>query len=254
MDVSSMNQYSPPLKANKISIIFKYIPSGSFKMGSEDHLYTIPIHDVVITNPFYMSVYPVTQQQWVEVMNTNPSHYQDPDKPVEKISFDEIMEFIHKMNEIDENSYRLPTEAEWEYACRAGSSSKYFFGDDQDGLDDYVWYSANTKTGSNRQTQTQKVGLKKPNSFGLYDMLGNVSEYCSDYFDEEYYSISPKKDPIGPFTGDQHVLRGGNFNYPKNPFNKETNKLITCAGRMTYHNFTSKKDRGHGFRLVMNIE
>ena len=116
-------------------------------------------------------------------MGNDPSHYKGKKRPVEKVSYDNVQTFLKKLCKKEGRKYRLPTEAEWEYACRAGTTTKYFFGEDPNDLDDYVWHSGNTKTGPKGDTETQDVGKKKPNSFGLCDMLGNVCEYCSDWFD-----------------------------------------------------------------------
>ena len=186
---------------NSIGIKFRLIPAGSFKMGSQWRLSDEwPVKTIAITHPFYMGVYEVTQEQWRKIMNNNPSRYRGDDRPVENISWNDANEFINKLNILeDENRYRLPTEAEWEYACRAGSKATWYFGELVSGLEDHAWYAGNS------ENQTHPVGLKIPNSWGLYDMHGNVFEWCRDWFDSGYYWKTPKMDPKGPASGQSRV-------------------------------------------------
>jgi len=179
------------------------LPAETFTMGEGDDA-----HQVTLTKPFYLGVYEVTQEQYERVMGNNPSHFKDPRNPVERASWDDTFEFCKKLSELPEEKaagrvYRLPTEAEWEYACRAGSRSKYSFGDDEVQLGDYACFSGN----SNRMTHS--VGQKKPNSWGLYDMHGNVWEWCSDWLGE--YPQGAATDPRGPQEGSNRVYRGGSY-------------------------------------------
>jgi eukaryotic-like serine/threonine-protein kinase len=143
-------------------------------------------------------VYEVTQGEYERVMGTNPSHFKgDPRLPVETVSWQDAMTFCERLSALPaERSagrvYRLPTEAEWEYACRAGSTTIYSFGDSEGSLGDYAWYD------SNSGSKTHPVGQKRPNAWGLYDMHGNVWEWCSDWYDGSYYASSPVDDPTGP--------------------------------------------------------
>ena len=126
--------------------------------------------------------------------------------PVEKVSWDDAVEFCKKLSAKEGQTYRLPTEAEWEYACRAGSKTRYCFGDDESLLGEYAWFGEQRSEGG-----THPVGEKKPNAWGLYDMHGNVWEWCQDWYDEDYYAKSPKDDPTGPATGSYRVDRGGGW-------------------------------------------
>jgi len=185
------------------------IRPGSFKMGSEkgdnDEK---PVHKVTITKPFYMGKYEVTQEQWQAVMGSNPSSFKGPKNPVDLVTWEDCQTFIRKLNEkVPGLNAALPTEAQWEYACRAGSSTEYCYGDDAGGLGEYAWFEGNSG-----QT-THPVGEKKPNAWGLYDMHGNVWEWCQDRYGKEYYASSPASDPTGLSSGAFHVLRGGSWGY-----------------------------------------
>ncbi len=200
---------------NSIGIKLAFIPSGEFQMGSPDSDPDAsdlekPQHTVRITKPFYLGVTEVTQEQYERVMGTNPSNFKGAQLPVERVSWEDAVEFCRKLSGLPaERSagrmYRLPTEAEWEYACRAGSKTKWSFGDSESSLGDYAWWSGNSAR------QTHPVGQKKPNAWGLYDMQGNVREWCSDWLVLAYYRSSPTDDPQGPATGSFRVHRGGSW-------------------------------------------
>ena len=141
--------------------------------------------------------------RWEAVMGSNPSHFSGDNNPVEQVSWNDCQSFIAKLNELDhEHTYRLPTEAEWEYACRAGSTMGYGYGNDSAQLGQYAWYSDNSNS------KTHPVGEKKPNAWGLYDMHGNGWEWCQDWYDGGYYENSPGTDPQGPNSGSHHVFSG----------------------------------------------
>lgn len=161
-----------------------------------------PVHEVCISD-FYIGKYEVTQGQWKKVMRKNPSCFKDcgDDCPVERVSWNDIQIFISKLNSKSGKNYRLPTEAEWEYAARSGGKKEKYSGTDSS-LDDYAWY------GNHFGSKTHSVGEKKPNGLGIYDMSGNVAEWCSDWYKEEYYSDSPRENPKGPESGVCRVLRG----------------------------------------------
>jgi len=186
------------------------LPAGKFLMGSPDSdpdakSYEKPQHQVKI-NSFAIGKYPVTQAQYEAVMGTNPSKFpNNPQNPVEKVSWDDAQAFCQKLSQITGKTYRLPTEAEWEYACRAGTTTRFYFGDDANQLGDYAWYDGNS------QDKTHPVGQKRPNAWGLYDMSGNVWEWCEDNSHNNY--IGAPKDGSAWLTNDNdyHILRGGSW-------------------------------------------
>jgi formylglycine-generating enzyme required for sulfatase activity len=178
-----------------------FIPAGEFIMGRNWLRDEKPLHRVRITQPFYMGKCEVTQGQWRSITGNNPSHFQGDDlRPVESVSRDDCQQFLTKAG----GGLRLPTEAEWEYACRAGSSATYSFGKDAHLFGEYAWTD-------DRDGNTHEVGRKKPNGWGLHDMHGNVCEWCSDWYDAAYYQASPESDPPGPATGEYCVVRGGSW-------------------------------------------
>jgi len=180
---------------------FKLIPAGTFMMGEGDEA-----NEVTLTKSFRIGVHEVTQAQYEQVMGVNPSHFKGPDIPVGKVSWEDAVEFCRKLSELPAekaagNVYHLPTEAQWEYACRAGTMTKYSFGDDESELGKYAWSLENSGD------KTHPVGSRKPNSWGLHDMHGNVWEWCRDWYDE--FSRGELTDPAGPVTGSERVIRGG---------------------------------------------
>ena len=184
------------------------LPGGEFTMGGDESDDEEPKHRVRVS-PFAIGKYEVTQQEWTALMGENPSKFKGDTLPVENVSWNDAKEFCKKLSEMTGNKYRLPTEAEWEYAARAGSTGKYCFGDDERLLGDYAWY------GKNSDKKTLPVGQKKPNAWGLYDMHGNVWEWCSDGYDGGYYKELAKRgvaiDPWGPSRGSGRVIRGGSW-------------------------------------------
>ena len=198
------------------SMEFVWIEPGAFQMGSNTgRKDESPVHEVEISRGFWLGKYEITQGQWKSVMDTEPWAGRDrveanPSHPAVIISWDEVQEFISRLNaEAGEELYRLPTEAEWEYACRAETQTRWSFGDDESQLTNYAWYH-----GNNYPTKGAKeVGRKDPNPWGLYDMHGNVWEWVQDWYDEEYYSRSVRNDPQGPISGLGRVIRGGHFGH-----------------------------------------
>jgi formylglycine-generating enzyme required for sulfatase activity len=193
---------------DRLGLEFVLIPAGEFLMGAangEDD--EKPVHRVRIIQPFYLGKYPVMQGQWQAVMGNNPSHFTgDLNRPVENVSWDDVQEFLRKLNGQEKGAtYHLPTEAEWEYAARAGSTGAYCFGDDLALFGEYAWYYENSGG------TTHPVGQLKPNAWGLYDMHGNVWEWVQDWYGTTYYQSSPVDDPQGPERGQYRVLRGGAY-------------------------------------------
>ena len=197
---------------NSLGTRLAFVPAGEFLMGSPDsdndaHKNEKPQHRVRITRPFYLGVHPVTQEEYERVMGNNPSQFKgDPQRPVESVSWNDAMEFCRQLSEKEGKEYRLPIEAEWEYACRAGSRTEWCFGDSESQLAGYAWYFDNS------DHTTHPVGQKKPNGWGLYDMHGNVWEWCSDWYVRDYYENSSANDPQGPSSGSHRVIRGGSWN------------------------------------------
>ena len=186
---------------------FVLVPAGTFQMGSTNGSNDErPVHTVNITQPFYLQKTEVTQHQWRAIMGNNPSAFSDCGEtcPVERVSWNDIQAFLDALNAAYPGAnYRLPTEAEWEYAARAGTTGDY---GGTGNLDDMGWYLLNSGT------RTHFVGQKQPNAFGLYDMHGNVFEWVQDWYSSTYYGVSPSDDPLGPDTGSSKLLRGGAVN------------------------------------------
>ena len=209
---------------NSIGMKLASIPAGEFLMGSPatdiDRDGDERQHIVRITRPFRLGVHEVTQGEWTAVMEAAPWKGQlfvnEGDRhPVTYVGWEDATEFCRNLTEKERlagllkagESYRLPTEAEWEYACRAGSETRYHFREDERSIRAYAWYRANSFNFDGNYTR--EVGLKRMNAWGLFDMHGNVDEWCSDWYGEEYYRESPGADPQGPSLGIRRVIRGG---------------------------------------------
>lgn len=188
----------------------------------------------VTVSDFQIGKYPVTQKQWREIMGNNPSHFKGDDLPVESVSWDDIQEFLKKLNANNPGKiYRLPTEAEWEYAARGGNVSKGYTFAGSNNLNKVGWYLGNSNG------KTHPVGRKKPNELGLYDMSGNVWEWCADWYGD--YPKNAEKDYTGPGGGKTRVLRGGSWNFI-NDF---------CHSALRYWYVPNLRYYGFGFRLAM---
>jgi eukaryotic-like serine/threonine-protein kinase len=194
-------------------IEFVYCPAGTFMMGSKTGSHEEPLHQVELSSGFWLGRYLVTQGQWEEVMGRGNWPEDEPDKgrgasyPMHNVSWDDAQEFIAGLNVKSEGEcYRLPTEAEWEYACRAGSTTDYCFGDSETKLKNYAWFYEGLVTGG-----TNPVGKRLANGWGLHDMHGNVWEWCEDWYDENYYQQSPNIDPVNTSGGSSRVRRGGSW-------------------------------------------
>ena len=164
-----------------------------------------PAHSVTLTRPFYLGKFEVTQEQYQQVMGQNPSNFKGQDNPVEQVSWDDAQEFCKRLGAKTQRTIRLPAEAEWEYSCRGGTKTTYYSGDMDKDLERVGWYAANAKN------TTHPAGQKEPNAFGLFDIHGNVWEWCQDWFGDVYYSKSSAEDPQGPANGANRVLRGGSW-------------------------------------------
>ncbi len=191
---------------------FCWCPPGTFTMGSDDDDPDRQLNElqteVTLTKGFWLQQTEVTQAQYEAIMGVNPSHFKGPEHPVESLTWDEATLFCERLSSLEPeksagNVYRLPTEAEWEYACRAGSSTAFSFGNNPDELGDYAWYNANS------DRSTHPVGQKQPNAWNLHDMHGNVWEWCNDWLGD--YSGGSVTDPQGAASGAKRVLRGGGW-------------------------------------------
>ncbi|MDD4891212.1 MAG: formylglycine-generating enzyme family protein [Phycisphaerae bacterium] len=212
---------------DKVTMKLVLIPAGKFTMGSPESEQreaakaaastganeafaraTVktegPPHEVTIVKPFYMGVYEVTQEQYEKVIGKNPSQFKGAQNPVDTVSWDDAVEFCKKLSAKTGKTVRLPTEAEWEYTCRAGSKTRFDYGNDGTYLGEHAWYTGNS------DNKAHPVGQKKPNAWGLYDMHGNVSEWCSDYYADSYANAKDT-DPQGPASGEARVARGGSW-------------------------------------------
>ncbi|MCF8378814.1 MAG: formylglycine-generating enzyme family protein [Bacteroidales bacterium] len=188
-------------------IEFVFVTGGSINMGSKSgENDEKPIHKITVDD-FYLSKYEITQAQWFQVMGTNPAENNScPQCPVERVSYVDVLEFIGKINRSSGTTYRLPTEAEWEYAAGDNSLKNQNPYAGSNLINSVAWYNTN----SNRKTQ--EVGKKLPNAYGCYDMSGNVQEWCMDFYSPTYYISSPTTNPQGPPSGSTRVIRGGAFN------------------------------------------
>ena len=241
-----------PSITNTLGMKFNKIPAGTFLMGSPkteksrrdiEHQ-----HKVTISKAFYIQTTEVTQSQWTAVMGTEPWKGEDFVKEgsgyaATCVSWDDAIAFCKKLNDKKGKTYRLPTEAEWEYACRAGTKTTWNFGNNEKVLGDYAWYADNAYDIDEKYAH--QVGLKKPNAFGLYDMHGNVWEWCHDYYRRDYYKQSPEQDPQGPASGYSRVLRGGSWGHGTR-LSRSVSRSEGVAADRNYYVF--------GFRVVRELD
>ncbi len=215
-----------------------WIPPGTFTMGSETaenrgETDEMPPHQVTISKGFWMGKYEVTQEQYLAVMGNDPSHFAGATNPVDNVSWEMATAFCEQATVMTGVTVRLPTEAEWEYACRAGTTTSYHNGDSEIDLRRVGWYKENSGG------KMHAVGEKLPNAWGLYDVHGNVWEWCADWYGP--YPDEPVTDPTGPVSGKQKVLRGGSRYYSPH----------YCRAANRIHNHLSFRHDGSGFRVVV---
>ncbi len=226
-------------------IRFVLIEPGCFQMGNNKKstdrtIGETPSHKVCLQKSYYIGETELTQKQWQDVMGSNPSKVKSFDKPVDKVSWNDIQEFLQKLNAKDGgNSFRLPTEAEWEYAARAGTDTDYSFGDNPKELPQFAWFGNLGYKGSSHE-----VAQKDPNPWGLYDVHGNVWEWVQDWYSPTYYSQSPANDPTGPETGKYRVYRGGSF----------VGKATEVRSSVRYSAMPATRTQDVGFRLVRQTD
>ena len=236
---SGSNEISIPVK-NGITIDMVKVEAGTFMMGATPEMKNSwteerPIHQVTLTNDYYIGKYEVTQSLWCALMDNNPSYFKGDNLPVEQVSWDDCQKFINKLNDITGRKFRLPTEAEWEYAARGGKKSRGYQYSGSNKISDVAWYS------SNSEHKTQPVGLKLANELGLYDMSGNVDEWCFDRFG--FYSALSQTNPLGADDGICRVYRGGSW--------EQTAGFCRSSDRS---NYGTSKNRIYnlGFRLALS--
>ena len=235
------------------------IPAGEFTMGSAEsegghEVDEAPPHRVRISQPFYLGVFEVTQAEYRQVMGTNPSYAASTGDgrktvegletgrfPVENVSWDDAHEFCRRLSAKEGRRYRLPTEAEWEYACRAGTATEFSSGNGERALAEVGWYGFLQTPRGNSPAHVSAVGQKRANAFDLYDMHGNVCEWCDDWYGDEYYAKSPPADPKGPSDGLDRVYRGGGWRH------------LTIHCRSAFRDWLAPDERHNalGFRVVL---
>ncbi len=233
----------PKAITNSIGMKLVLIHPGFFTMGSRIAAkgadFGTP-HEVAISNPYYLGVCEVTQDQYEKVMGHNDAQFRGGTFPVETVSWNEAVSFCKKLSDLPEEKalgriYRLPSEAEWEYACRASSGSRYASGDDRELLLEYAWIAKNA------ERTTHPVGEKKANRWGLYDMHGNVFEWCQDLY--EVHPSDSVSDPAGPHEGDQRVFRGGSF----------LGEAESCISSLRLKGAPTDRKAYIGYRVAMSV-
>ena len=229
---------APPI-TNSIGMKLKLLPPGTFMMGDANGDSDATPHEVTLTQSFQMGIHEVTQSQYEQVMGDNPSRIKGANNPVEQVNWEDAVEFCRKLSELPAEKaagrvYRLPTEAEWEYACRAGTTTGYNFGDDDSELGNYAWFAGNSGD------TTHPVGGKKPNAWGLYDTHGNVWEWCQDRYAS--YPSRAVTNPSGPNTGSPRVCRGGSWSYAAG----------LCRSAYRFGSGPSYRNRDYGFRVSLS--
>ena len=226
---------------NLPEIAMVYVAGGTFLMGATSEQGSgayddeKPAHRMII-NGYYIGKYEVTQKLWKAVMDNNPSNFKGDNLPVENVSWNDVQEFLRKLNAMTGKRYRLPTEAEWEFAARGGNNSRGHKYSGSDNIGSVAWY------GNNSGNRTHVVGTKSSNELGIYDMSGNVREWCQDWYSSSYYGNSSRNNPTGPTSGASRVLRGGSWG------------LSARNCRVSYRGYSTPDDRYNylGFRLALS--
>ncbi|MDR1166909.1 MAG: formylglycine-generating enzyme family protein [Deltaproteobacteria bacterium] len=231
-------------KVNSVGARFVLIPAGTFMMGLDRDARgvlgdEVPRHRVTVSKAFYLGKYEVTQAEWRKVMGENPSSFKGDANPVETVSWEDAQAFIEKLNQMEGTArYRLPTEAEWEYAARAGSELPFISGDDETDLGRFAWHEDNAFYSSH------PVGEKEPNAWGLHDMIGNVWEWAFDWHGRDYYAQSPETDPQGPPEGERRICRGCAW----------LSGVLACRFTDRLANEPDVRGDFLGFRLAFDVE
>jgi formylglycine-generating enzyme required for sulfatase activity len=256
--IKSSGATPAPTGSNSAESVVR-IPAGRFQMGEASES-DAPVHEVYISS-FYIDKYLVTQQQFEKLMHNNPSRWKGTNNPVEQVRWSDAVRFCNARSQLeglqpcydlqswkcnfDATGYRLPTEAEWEYACRAGTTTTYFFGDGPAKLGEYAWFDKNAGG------RPRPVGQKRPNPWGLFDMCGNVWEWCNDFYGVDYYGTSPRQDPHGPDQGKTKVVRGGAWRFSAENlrsgyrYNENPGYSDVCFGYDIYGFRCVRKDSSH---------
>ena len=225
------------LTVNGIKYNMVWVEGGTFRMGATSEQGSEisdekPVHSVTLSG-YYIGKTEVTQALWQAVMGSNPSYFEGDDLPVEQVSWDDCQEFIRKLNSLTGQNFRLPTEAEWEFACRGGNNSRGYKYSGSNYIDNVAWYDGNSGD------KTHPVATKSPNELGIYDMSGNVWEWCADWYGD--YSSGRQTNPKGPYGGSGRVNRGGSwYNFARN-----------CRSSLRYYYFPAYRYYGLGLRLAL---
>ena len=220
-------------EVNGVKFAMVRVEGGAFEMGGSKYD-EIPIHKVTL-NSFFISETEVTQELWEAVMGNNPSYFKGKQLPVESVTWDDCQAFIAKLNQLTGQQFRLPSEAEWEYAARGGKYCENYTYSGSNDCNEVAWFA------DNGNSQTHEVASKAPNKLGIYDMTGNIAEWCYDWYDKNYYSSSSLNNPTGPENGYSRILRGGSWS------NMSTYTRVVYRG----HNLPLEKDDDIGFRLAL---
>ena len=233
--------YTPNVKtfyANGVSFEMVEVRGGTFRMGATSEQGSDawdrekPVHSVTLSS-FYIGKTEVTQALWKAVMGSNPSEFKGDNRPVESVSWDDCQEFIRKLNDLTGQNFRLPTEAEWEFACRGGNNSRGYKYSGNNYIDNVAWYDGNSGN------KTHPVATKSPNELGIYDMSGNVWEWCADWYGK--YSSGAQTNPKGPYDGSLRVCRGGSWFYD----------AWFCRSSIRYFNYPTLRGDYLGLRLAL---